>query len=142
MMRISKSPCGIAAVATIIVLAAACRHIDPAAAPVAERNVNYTVPFNTVTFVEPALMRNIIAEQTGSKRSATNTLIAWTLLRNRTDSRVVVSVRARFFDANKAPLDNSSWTPVFLDARSLQAYEIPSTRNDAAYYYIEVNQGR
>ena len=123
-------------------LSAACTRVDPAAAPVAERNVNYAMPLNTVVFVDPSLSRNIVAEQTGTRRSATNTLVAWATLRNRTDEQVKLSVRTRFLDAGKAPLDDSGWSPVFFDRRGIQTYEIPSMRANAAYYYIEISQAR
>lgn len=125
-----------------VALLGACKHLDPAAASLAERNTRYDVPFNSVTLLDAVLKRNVVVEQTGSKRSATNTLVAWALLRNRTDDAVLISVRTRFFDANKLPLDDSDWSAVYLDRRGLRTYELPSTTPDATYYSIEIMHGR
>jgi hypothetical protein len=138
MMRISLATLALGT----LCLGAACKHMDPSAASLSQRTTRYAVPYNTVAFLDADLTRNLVAEETGTKRSPTNTLVAWALLRNRTDETVKVSVRTRFFDTNKAPLDDTPWSMVYLDRRGLQTYETPSLRGDAAYYYIEIMKGR
>jgi hypothetical protein len=122
----------------------ACRPpaADPMAAFSSERHPGYQLPFNTVSILDRALARTIVAEQSGARRTPTNTLVAWAILRNRSDDGVKVSVRTRFYDANRQPLEESAWTLVHIERRGLRSYEVPAVRREAAFYHIEVMEGR
>jgi len=124
-------------------VAGGCAHRkDSAAAYMSTYHVGYSVPYNTAAFLDGSLQKNLSVEQTGSRRSGSNTLAVWASLRNRTDRDWKVAVRTRFFDANQQPLESTSWSTVFLSRRGLQTYETASTTPNAAFYYVEIMEGR
>jgi hypothetical protein len=86
----------------------------------------------------------IAVESTDSKRTATGTLEAWAVLRNRTDYPLQIEGRTTFFDASKSPAENpTAWQRVMLPPQAVGTYRDYSTKTDEVnYYYIEIREGR
>ena len=121
---------------------AGCARFDPQAAVVAERQIDYKMEMNSVYLLDPALKRDFTVEANGARRSPTNTLEAYITLRSRVDQPARLIARARFFDAQKRPLEESQWSTLFLDRRGLKDYAVLSTKSDATFYLIEVQYSR
>lgn len=130
------------ALATVALGACLGPRKDAMVAGLSQRHERYDVPMNTAVVLDQVLTRTLLVERTGSRRSESNTLVAWASLRNRTDETIKVSARARFFGADRQPLEESAWSLVYIDRRGLGTFEVPSTRPDAAYYYVEIMAGR
>jgi hypothetical protein len=86
----------------------------------------------------------IAIESTNSKRTPTNTLEVWAVLRNRTDYPLQIEARTQFFDSNKVPIEGpTAWQRVHLPPQSLDTYREFSTKTgEISYYYIEIREGR
>lgn len=108
---------------------------------VARHHRTYEVPLNNVGLADQGLSRRLAVENQGSALSAANTLEVWVELRNRSDARQAVSARTRFYDADRRPLEATQWTRLFVEARALTNYRALATRRDAAYYYVEIQEG-
>ncbi len=93
--------------------------------------------------VEHGKSGKIAVEKVGIRRSPTNTLEVYTVLRNRTDYPLQVQGRTQFFDNEKAPVEGpTAWQRIFLPPNAVSSYKEFSTRTDAGYYYIEIREGR
>ena len=122
---------------------AGCRPgLDPQAALTPERNAGYQMQMNGVGLLEPALQRTLTVEANGARRSATNTLDVFVTFRSRSDNPTRITVRTRFMDADRRPLDETQWTELFLERRGLKNYNALSKTAEAAYYYVEVQPVR
>lgn len=85
----------------------------------------------------------IAVENVGVKRSPTNNLEAYAVLRNRTDYPLQVQGRVQFFDEMRAPVEGpSAWKQIFLSPNSVSSYKEFSTKQEASFYYIEIREGR
>lgn len=86
----------------------------------------------------------IAVESTGTRRTATNTLEAWALFRNRTDYNLQLQCRVQFFDTVQAPLEGpTAWERVFLPANSVAPFKESSINvHNIGFYYIEVREGK
>jgi len=85
----------------------------------------------------------IAVENVGVKRSPTNNLEVYAVLRNRTDYPLQVQGRVQFFDEVQAPVEGpTAWQRIYLPPNSVAAYKEFSTRQDASYYYVEIREGR
>lgn len=94
---------------------------------------------NNVGFLTDGLNRRVGVQQTNAKRTPTNTLEVYCVLRNRTDHKQQLQARTQFFGAQGEPLEGpDAWQNVFLAPNAIQSYRSYSTRTDPAYYYIEV----
>ena len=85
----------------------------------------------------------IAVENAGARRSATGTLEAWAILRNRTNYTQQLEGRVIFFDTQKAPLEGpTAWQRVILPANSINTFKEFSTNvMDVGYFYIEIREG-
>ncbi|MEX2285391.1 MAG: hypothetical protein WEE89_23095 [Gemmatimonadota bacterium] len=131
-----------AAALIAVLLMSGCIKRDEMSAVQATRNLGYNTPMNTAAFVDPGLERRFTVEQTSAARSATNTLIVKAEVRNRTEADTKLSLRTRFYDAQRQPVEESSWAVLYVAKRGLKTYETSSTRTDAVFYYVEVMEGR
>lgn len=112
------------------------------------------IRFNTVNIIDDNLANwqgkaekrwsKIAVESTNSRRTATGTLEAWGVLRNRTDYPLQIEGRTTFFDQYQVPVEKeTSWKRVILPPNGVAAYKEFSTQtNDVAFYYIEIREGR
>ncbi len=123
-------------------LAACAPPPDPQAAVVPVRASNYEIPYNAVTFLDPTMERQFTVEANGARRSPTNTLEVYFTIRSRADAPTRLTARARFFDAEKRPLEETRFSEFFLDPRGLKNQSILSTSAAAAYYIVEVQRTR
>ncbi len=115
---------------------------------------NAGIRLNTVNIIDESLQKwhgreagktgKIAVESTNSKRTATGTLEAWGVLRNRTDYPLQIEGRITFFDQYQVPVESpSAWRRVLLPANGIGAYKEFSTKtSQVAYYYIELREGR
>jgi len=89
-------------------------------------------------------MSRIAVEATNSRRTPTDTLEVWAVLRNRTDQPIQLEGRTHFFDADKTPAEGpTAWKHVFLPAQSVATYRELSTQvRGIGHYYIEIREGR
>jgi len=85
----------------------------------------------------------ISVEGTGSRRTPTNTVEAWTILGNRSDYPLQVEARVQFFDASRAPVEGpTAWQRLMLGPNATVPYRETSTGvQDIAYFYIEIREG-
>lgn len=125
---------------TLAVVACAAGCAPREGAYVARTHRSYEVPLNNVGLTSRALARSVAVEGQGSGRSPANTLEVWVELRNRADAQQTLSLRTRFYDAARQPLEDTQWTRLFVGARALTSYRALATRADAAYYYVEVKE--
>lgn len=96
---------------------------------------------NQVGFTTNGLQRRVEVQQTGASRTPTNTLEVWARLRNRTDYTQRIQLRTLFLRADQSPLeDQQAWQELHLQPNTFGTYRTKSTRTDAAYYYIEIQE--
>lgn len=128
----------LALVGMLALSAAGCVHEG---AYVARSHRNYDVPLNNVGIADKNLAWALAIENQGSARSAANKLEVWVEVRNRADRQQGISLRTRFYNKGRQPIESTQWTRMFIDARSLTTYHSLATRPDAAYYYVEIQEG-
>lgn len=103
---------------------------------------------NTAVILDRSLQNEnsgkLAIESTNSRRTATDTLEAFAVIRNRTNYPQVIEGRVQFFDAAGVPIEGpSAWKRVFLDPNAISAYREFSVRTaDVAAYYIEIREAR
>lgn len=103
----------------------------------------YVVEDSQTGPVEHGKVGKIAVENVGARRTATNNVEVFAVLRNRTDYPLQVQGRVQFFDGMKAPVEGpSAWQRIYLPPNSIFSYKEFSTRMDASYYYIEIREGR
>jgi len=91
----------------------------------------------------PAQVTKIAVETQGARRTQTGALQVFATFRNRTDFTAQLEGRVQFFDKDKVPIEGpSAWQRIILPPNGVAAYKEFSTRVDAAFYYIEVREGR
>jgi len=116
-------------------------------APVRVRDQNLPgtqIRWNNVSLLDQSIKNKIFVEATNTRRTATGTLEAWAILRNRTDYPLQLEARASFYDATKAPVDGpTAWQRIYLPPNSTaNISEVFTTATDLGYYNIEVREGR
>jgi hypothetical protein len=86
----------------------------------------------------------IAVESTNSRRTATGTLEAWAVIRNRTNNPLQIEGRTTYFDKDKVPCEEpTAWQRLFLQPNSVGTYKDFSTKvHEVNYYYIEIREGR
>ncbi len=109
---------------------------------VAKKHSEYEIAWNNVGFLDTSLKNKIAVENVDSRRTATNTLEVFTVLRNRKDKTYHITARTNYFDSNKRPLETTRWEAMVLSPRGVADYTALSTRTDVGFYYIEVREGR
>jgi hypothetical protein len=119
---------------------------EGSSAPVRIRDDNLPgtqIRWNNVSLLDKSIENKILVEGTNSRRTATNTLEVWALLRNRTDYPLQIEARASFFDVSQAPLEGpTAWQRVMLPPNANGHYKEFSTRVNIGFYTIEVREGR
>ncbi|RDV28035.1 hypothetical protein DXV75_03460 [Alteromonas aestuariivivens] len=111
---------------------------------------------NKVVFVDHSLNRvelnekndtrhqtiKVSLQRAGARRTPTNSLEAWSVLKNHTDYNLQVEGRVSFFDADEIPLDDvTAWKRVYIPANSVATYRDFSINPQAAYFVIELREG-
>ncbi len=104
----------------------------------------YVIESNLLGTIEYGKKGKIAVESTGSRRTPTGTLEAWTVLRNRTDYPLQIEGRVQFFDAGQMQVeDPSTWQRLMLPPNATAKYSDSSLgAKDITYYYIEIREGR
>jgi hypothetical protein len=99
---------------------------------------------NTVTILDDSLAGKVAVENQGSRRTPTNTLEVFAVIRNRTDFTLQAEGRMSLYDINGAPLDGpSAWQRLYLPPNSIVHYkEISTVTQDIGFYNIEIREGR
>lgn len=112
---------------------------------------------NKVIFVDHALNRvelnekrntrhetiKVSLQKAGARRSPTNSLEVWSVLKNHTDYDLQVEGRATFFDSDEVPMnDQTAWKRLYVPANSFGTYREFSISQQAAYFIIELREGR
>ncbi|MDX1525715.1 MULTISPECIES: hypothetical protein [Pseudidiomarina] len=148
------------AIAAVTLLAAGCGSTTQngyqGAHPVQRTTTN---EMNTIVFIDHQLNRTDITktifgervqdtvkvtlDRSGISNSATGQLEVWTMIRNRTDYDLQIEGKALFFDANQAPLmDETMWRRVYVPANGTAIYKETSLNDRAAYFLVELREGR
>ncbi len=143
----------IVCVSAIVVLAG-CKTVDVSegASPGIRINdaeaPNARIIMDTAVILDKSLQNGragkLAIESTGARRTATGTLEAYAVIRNRTDYPLQVEGRVQFFDGMNVPVEGpTGWQRIYLDPQAVGAYKELSARvNDIAHYYIEIREGR
>ncbi|MEW6261558.1 MAG: hypothetical protein AB1641_00645 [Thermodesulfobacteriota bacterium] len=102
------------------------------------------VPLNTVTFLDTGLDQKVGLQSTDSRRSPSDTVEVWAVIKNKTGSPLKLEGRVQFFDRQKAPAEGpTAWQKLFLPPSGLATYREFSTKvMEVGYYYIEIREGR
>lgn len=85
----------------------------------------------------------IAVENAGTRRSATGTVEAWAILRNRTNFNQQIEGRVTFFDTQKGPLEGpTAWQRIILPPNSIDTFkEFSTSISEVGYFYIEIREG-
>lgn len=116
--------------------------INDARAPDARVNLN------TVVILDKSLQDRksgkIAIESSGARRTDTNTLEVYAVIRNRTDFSQQLEARIQFFDQDGVPTEGpSAWQKIYLDPQSVGAYREKSTGVQGVdQYYVEIREAR
>jgi hypothetical protein len=98
---------------------------------------------NNVSLLDQEIANKVTVESTNARRTPTNTLESWAILRNRTDYPLQLEARASFYDVHQAPLEGpTAWQRLYLPPNATAHFKTSSTRTDVGYYQIEVKEGR
>lgn len=132
----------------------ACSGIDknegprPAIRIADERAPNQRLNLDTVVILDKSLQDRksgkLAVENSGARRTASGTVEAFAVIRNRTDYPLQIEGRTQFFDALGIPTGTpSQWQRIYLDPQSINGYREQSTgTSEVAHYYIEIREGR
>ena len=75
--------------------------------------------------------------------SSTDTLEIWSVMKNHTDHDLQVEGRTMFFDRDEVPLDDqTAWKRMYIPANSFATYREYSISPEAAFYIVEIREGR
>ena len=109
-------------------------------------------PLNMITFTDSSLAKEgergyskVAVERTGGRPTATGSLEAWGVLRNRTDYPVQLEYQASFFDENGAPVEGpTAWQRLHLSPQETRSVSVFSTKpmSLARNYLIQIREGR
>jgi hypothetical protein len=102
------------------------------------------VPTTAAAEQYPVARYKVTVEQTESRRTATGTLEALTILRNHTNFPLQIEGRTQFFDRNKSPAeDMSPWQRVQLPPKGIGTYKtVSNKREEVEFFVIEIREGR
>ena len=85
----------------------------------------------------------IVVRSSGKRRTDSGVLEAWVELRNRSRHPLQVEARTSFYGEGQEPMEGpTAWQRVFLPPNSVGMYREFATKHGAAYYYIEIREGR
>ena len=109
----------------------------------AVRNPQVQIQLNNAVLTDDSLAGKIAIEQTNWSRSENGLPQAWALIRNRTDYRIQVEARTRFYDAQQAPLPGPiAWQRISLSPNTVETYRVTGTHGNSGFYSIEIREGR
>jgi hypothetical protein len=103
-----------------------------------------SLPDATIIMIDEDHLEDVV-EVNGvqSGRTATGTLRVWGELKNLTDQRVLIEVRAAFRgDGGRVVEKAGGWTRVFIDRDSTQDFELLSTVKESKEFLLEVREGK
>lgn len=109
-----------------------------------EVNKGIGVPLNTVNFLDKDLEQKLAVQSTNARRTASDTIEVWAVLRNKGDKTLQVEGRTQFFDRQQSPAEPpSAWQRLFIPAGALATYREFSTKvTEIGYYYVEIKEVR
>ena len=111
--------------------------------PVLIPGPNTTARLDSVSLTDDSLQGKIAIQGSDSSRSDTGTVQVWVRIRNRTDYHMQVEARTQFYDADETPLAKpSAWQRLQLSPNTISTYRENSLGPDAAFYYVEIREGR
>lgn len=115
--------------------------VDDDNAPNARLNLDSVVILDKS--VQDARSSRIAVERHGARTSATGTLEAFAVVRNRTDHPQQLEFRTTFFDNDGVPIEGpSGWKRIFFDPNQINGYNEFSTKPNSQHYYIEIREAR
>jgi uncharacterized protein YcfL len=128
----------------LLLLLSGCRSTVLEEGPhAAVRNPQIQIAMNNAVLTDDSLAGKIAVEQTNWSRSENGMPQVWALLRNRTDYRVQVEARTRFYDAQRAPLSGPmAWERISLGPNNTETYRANGAQADVGFYSIEIREGR
>ncbi len=114
---------------------------------------NARIHMNSVNIIDPGLQYvvedegryygKIAVEKHGTRRSATNTLEVFVLLRNRTSHNLMIEGRIQFYDENEFPIEGpTTWQRVSIPQNGVAVYKEFSTSFKIGFYYVEIREAR
>lgn len=103
-----------------------------------------SLPEATIIMVDEKHLEDVVeVNDVQSGRTDTGTLRVWGGLKNLTDQRILIEVRAAFRGDDKRVVEKAGgWSRVFIDPNSTQDFELLSTVKDASQFLLEVRAGR
>ncbi|MEW5904331.1 MAG: hypothetical protein AB1722_08325 [Pseudomonadota bacterium] len=103
-----------------------------------------SLPEATIIMVDEKHLEDVVeVNDVQSGRTETGTLRVWGELKNLTDQRILIEVRAAFRGDDKRVVEKAGgWSRVFIDPNSTQDFELLSTVKDASQFLLEVRAGR
>lgn len=111
--------------------------------PVRVDSPNTQIRWDSASIVDGAIHNKLAVEDIGSGRTATGTLSAWLVVRNRTSYPQSVELRTTYYTADRVPMEDASeWQRVHLSPNSIDHYRSQSIRADAAHFHIEIREAR
>lgn len=82
-------------------------------------------------------------QKAGSRKTSTDFLEVWSVLKNHTDYDLQVEGRTLFFDKDEVPVDDqTAWKRMYISANSFGTYREVSISPLAAYFVIELREGK
>lgn len=144
----------LAACASLLVFFPACQHHEGAMVGQridSERQPNATIHLNQVVILDRSLQEadrgkragKIAVERHGAARMTSGALQTHATFRNRTDFTQQLECRVQFFGSQEEPVEGpSAWQRIILPPLGVGTYQESSMVNHAAYYYVEVREGR
>jgi hypothetical protein len=113
---------------------------------------NARISMNSVNIIDKGLQRlvdgnkyvgKIAIENHGTRRTETNTLEVYVVIRNRTDYNLMIEGRIQFYDRDQVPIEGpTAWQRVNLAQNGVSAYKEFSTNYDVGFYYVEIREAR
>jgi uncharacterized protein YcfL len=127
----------------LVLLLAACSTVQEEGPHAAVRNPQVQIQLNNAVLTDDSLAGKIAVEQTNWSRTENGLPQVWALIRNRTDYRIQVEARTRFYDAQQAPMSGpQAWQRISLSPNTTETYRVNGTHGNAGFYSIEIREGR
>jgi hypothetical protein len=99
-------------------------------------------PAGVLFINQKQLGKMIVVDQVHSEATATGTRKVWTSIRNVTQSRAVLEVRAVFLGVNGEPIESpTAWRSLFIEANTSTVFDAMSMSDRVKQATIEIKVG-
>ncbi|MFT5126444.1 MAG: hypothetical protein ACI8W8_000037 [Rhodothermales bacterium] len=133
----------LSALILLLLLQTGCSTVQEEGPHAGVRNPQVQIAMNNAVLTDDSLAGKIAVEQTSWSRTENGMPQVWALIRNRTDYRLQVEARTRFYDAQQAPLPGpAAWQRISLGPNTTETYRVNGSRADVGFYSIEIREGR